>query len=396
VSAARGTERHTDQAPLHVTDLTAAVDGADGPVPIVRGLSFSVGAGETVGIVGESGSGKSFTALSIAGLLPAGARVTGGSVYVQGRDTLTMSEPARRRVRGAEVGMVYQDPMTSLNPMMRIGAQVAEGLTAHGWSATDARARTLQVLGEVGLPSPESLARLYPHQLSGGMRQRVLIAAALAPRPSVLIADEPTTALDVTIQQQILALVARLRDEYGLAIVWITHDLGVVARIADRVLVMYAGRIVEQATTADLFAHPTHPYSAGLVASIPPMRGADRGDLPQIGGVAASVTALPPGCPFAPRCPHRQPHCTEAEPGLIARGASQAVPDRSLDAPLPRSAAPQAPRRRAFPAPVSLAVPDGSLDAPLPRPAAPQAPRRRAFPAPVSLAACWVPPEEWT
>jgi len=341
VSAAASLDPATAAPPLQVTDLTAAVDGADGPVTIVRGLSFSVAAGETVGIVGESGSGKSFTALSIAGLLPDNARVTGGSVRVAGRDTLTMTEASRRRVRGAEIGMVYQDPMTSLNPMMRVGSQVAEALTAHGWSAADARARTLEVLGEVGLPSPASLARLYPHQLSGGMRQRVLIAIALAPRPAVLVADEPTTALDVTIQQQILALVARLRDEYGLAIVWITHDLGVVARIADRVLVMYAGRIVEQATTAQLFARPTHPYSAGLVASIPPMHGADRGDLPQIGGVAASVTALPPGCPFAPRCPQRQPHCTEEEPGLIARGASQTAPD-------------------------------------------------------ASLAACWVPPEEWT
>jgi oligopeptide/dipeptide ABC transporter ATP-binding protein len=255
--------------------------------------------------------------------------------------------------------------MTSLNPMMRIGPQVSEGLVAHGWSHADARARTLQVLGEVGLPSPEGLARLYPHQLSGGMRQRVLIAAALAPRPKVLIADEPTTALDVTIQQQIVALVARLRDEYGLAIVWITHDLGVVARIADRVLVMYAGRIVEQADTAELFARPTHPYSAGLIASIPPMRGTDRGDLPQIGGAAASLASLPRGCPFAPRCPQRQAVCTESEPDLIARGSSLAAPDRSLGAPLPRAAAPQAPRRR-------------------------------ASPAPASLAACWVPPEEWT
>ena len=318
-------DRDTAGPALEVVGLHTAVDGATGPVTIVRGVDFSVRAGETVGIVGESGSGKSFTALSIAGLLPAAARVTAGSVLVGGRDTLAMSDPERRRIRGAGVGMVYQDPMTSLNPMMRIGAQVAEALTAHGWSRPDARARTLEVLGEVGLPSPASLARLYPHQLSGGMRQRVLIAAALAPRPRVLIADEPTTALDVTIQQQILSLVARLRDEYGLAIVWITHDLGVVAKIADRVLVMYAGRIVEQATTADLFAHPAHPYSAGLIASIPPMRGTDRGDLSQIGGAAVSLTALPRGCPFAPRCPQRQAICSEAEPDLMQRGGSSAA-----------------------------------------------------------------------
>jgi oligopeptide/dipeptide ABC transporter ATP-binding protein len=215
--------------------------------------------------------------------------------------------------------------MTSLNPMMRVGAQVAEALTAHGWSSADAKARTLQVLTEVGLPSPKSLARLFPHQLSGGMRQRVLIAAALAPRPKVLIADEPTTALDVTIQQQILTLVAQLRDDYGLAVVWITHDLGVVARIADRVLVMYAGRIAEQAGTLDLFARPAHPYSAGLIASIPPMRGTDRGDLPQIGGTTVSPSALPPGCPYAPRCPQRRDICTQQEPDLLVRERSLAA-----------------------------------------------------------------------
>jgi oligopeptide/dipeptide ABC transporter ATP-binding protein len=319
---------------LRVEDLHTSVATPDGDVEIVRGVGFAVDAGETVGVVGESGSGKSFTALSIAGLLPDSARVTGGSVLVDGRDTLRLPESQRRRIRGAQVGMVYQDPMTSLNPMMRVGAQVAEALTAHGWSSSDAKARTLQVLAEVGLPSPQSLARLYPHQLSGGMRQRVLIAAALAPRPKVLIADEPTTALDVTIQQQILTLVARLRDDYGLAVVWITHDLGVVARIADRMLVMYAGRIAEQAGTTDLFARPAHPYSAGLIASIPPMRGTDRGDLPQIGGSTVSPSSLPPGCPYAPRCPQRRDICTEQEPGLL--------------------------------------------------------PRER------SLAACWVPPEEWT
>jgi oligopeptide/dipeptide ABC transporter ATP-binding protein len=319
---------------LRVEDLHASVTTPDGDVEIVRGVGFAVDAGETVGVVGESGSGKSFTALSIAGLLPDAARVTSGAVLVDGRDTLRLPESQRRRIRGAQVGMVYQDPMTSLNPMMRVGTQVAEALTAHGWSSSDAKARTMQVLAEVGLPSPQSLARLYPHQLSGGMRQRVLIAAALAPRPKVLIADEPTTALDVTIQQQILTLVARLRDDYGLAVVWITHDLGVVARIADRMLVMYAGRIAEQAGTTDLFARPAHPYSAGLIASIPPMRGTDRGDLPQIGGTAVSPSSLPPGCPYAPRCPQRREICTEREPGLL--------------------------------------------------------PRER------SLAACWVPPEEWT
>ncbi len=310
---------------LEVQDLHTVVSTGVDEIEIVRGISFSVDAGETVSIVGESGSGKSFTALSIAGLLPAGARVSAGAVLVQGRDVVPLPEFSRREIRGATVGMVYQDPMTSLNPMMRVGAQVREGLTAHGWSSADAHRRTLEVLGEVGLPSPETMIRLYPHQLSGGMRQRVLIAAALAPRPKVLIADEPTTALDVTIQQQILTLVAQLRDDYGLAVVWITHDLGVVARIAQRVLVMYAGRVAEAAATTDLFAHPTHPYTAGLVRSIPPMGNAERHQLPQIGGAPVSLVELPTGCPFAPRCPQRIARCTTEEPALIARGASMAA-----------------------------------------------------------------------
>jgi oligopeptide/dipeptide ABC transporter ATP-binding protein len=312
-------------AALDVVDLHASVAGPAGDTEIVRGISFSVAAGETVGVVGESGSGKSFTALSIAGLLPDAARITAGSVMVDGRDMVSLSEPQRRTMRGAALGMVYQDPMTSLNPMMRIGPQVRESLTAHGWSGEEATSRTLEVLGEVGLPSPERMARLYPHQLSGGMRQRALIATALAPRPRVLIADEPTTALDVTIQQQILALVTQLRDDYRMAVVWITHDLGVVARIAQRVLVMYAGRIVEDATTTDLFRSPAHPYSAGLVASIPPMRGTDRGDLPQIGGIAVSPSDLPPGCPFRPRCPQAIDRCREEEPDLLPRSTSLAA-----------------------------------------------------------------------
>ncbi|MGH3502989.1 MAG: ABC transporter ATP-binding protein [Nocardioidaceae bacterium] len=310
---------------LEVDGLHTAITSGGGDVEIVRGVSMSVDAGETLGIVGESGSGKSFTALSVAGLLPTGARVTSGSVKVGGQDVLSLPESERRGLRGASVAMVYQNPMTSLNPMMRVGVQVREALTAHGWAAADAKRRTLEVLEEVGLPGPAKMVRLYPHQLSGGMRQRVLIAAALAPKPKVLIADEPTTALDVTIQQQILELVAGLRDEYGLAVVWITHDLGVIARIAQRVLVMYAGRAAEHATTTDLFAAPTHPYSAGLVASIPPMRGTERGVLPQIGGAAVAPTALPPGCPFEPRCPQRMERCATEEPDLLTRGHSKSA-----------------------------------------------------------------------
>jgi oligopeptide/dipeptide ABC transporter ATP-binding protein len=307
---------------LEVQGLRTTVDGR---LDIVRGVDFAVDAGETLAVVGESGSGKSFTALSIAGLLPAGAAVTAGEVRLEGRDLLPLSERERREVRGARIGMVYQDPMTSLNPLMRIGGQIAEGLTAHGWTRSAARTRTVEVLGEVGLPSPERLVRLYPHQLSGGMRQRVLIAAAIAPRPQVLIADEPTTALDVTIQQQILQLVARLRDEYGLAVVWITHDLGVVARIADHVAVMYAGRIAEYAPTRTLFAQPAHPYTDGLLRSLPTPADPHQALLPQIGGVPVSLSALPAGCPFAPRCPQRVEQCVTEEPGLLNRGGSMAA-----------------------------------------------------------------------
>ncbi|MQA96192.1 MAG: ATP-binding cassette domain-containing protein [Streptosporangiales bacterium] len=306
---------------LRVEGLRTAI----GDVEIVRGVGFAVAAGETLAVVGESGSGKSMTALSIAGLLPRGGRVVGGEVLLEGRDVLALPEARRRAVRGAEIGMIYQDPMTSLNPLTRVGAQVAEGLTAHGWTKVRARSRTLEVLAEVGLPSPAAIARLYPHQLSGGMRQRVLIAAAIAPRPKVLIADEPTTALDVTIQQQILDVVARLRDEYGLAVVWITHDLGVVARIADEVLVMYAGRAVERASVRPLFAAPAHPYTAGLLRSIPTPATVHRGALPQIGGIPAAPSGLPAGCPFAPRCPQRIGRCEHEEPPLTDRSPGHAA-----------------------------------------------------------------------
>jgi oligopeptide/dipeptide ABC transporter ATP-binding protein len=310
---------------LAVHDLHTRVVSRTGGTEILRGVGFEVFAGTTLAVVGESGSGKSFTALTIAGLLPEGAEVTAGEVLLDGTDVVHLDEAHRRTLRGASIGMVYQDPMTALNPVMRVGSQVAEGLRAHGWSKSAAAERTLEVLGEVGLPAPRRLARLYPHQLSGGMRQRVLIACALAPRPKVLIADEPTTALDVTIQQQILEVVTNLRDEYGLAVVWITHDLGVVARIADSVAVMYAGRVVERAITTDLFAQPTHPYTAGLLGSIPTAAQAHQQPLPQIGGAPVSLSALPTGCPFAPRCPQRRERCTSEEPPLLDRGASVAA-----------------------------------------------------------------------
>ncbi len=327
---------------LQVRGLHTAVRARAGELEILRGVDLAVDRGETLAVVGESGSGKSFTALSITGLLPPDASITAGQVLLEDRDLASMPAKARRAIRGAEIGMVYQDPMTSLNPVMRIGHQIAEGLTAHGWSKQAARARVVEVLGEVGLPSPERLARLYPHQLSGGMRQRVLIACAIAPRPKALIADEPTTALDVTVQQQILDLVARLRDEYGLAVIWITHDLGVVARIADRVAVMYAGRVVELAETSALFAHPTHPYTDGLLRSLPTPDDPHQAPLPQIGGVPVSLSALPSGCPFTPRCPHRVERCEAAEPDLVDRDGSLAAcwvpPERWITETTPEAA----------------------------------------------------------
>ncbi len=310
---------------LSINGLRTSVPGPRGRVEILRGVSFEVAAGRTLALVGESGSGKSFTALAIAGLLPQGSRVDGGQVLLDGTDVVQLSENRRRTLRGAGIGMVYQDPMTALNPVMRIGKQVIEGLLAHGWSKATARERTLEVLDEVGLPAPDRLARLYPHQLSGGMRQRVLIACALAPRPKVLIADEPTTALDVTIQQQILEVVTTLRDEYRIAVLWITHDLGVVARIADSVAVMYAGRVVEEAEARSLFAQPAHPYTDGLIRSIPTLAQPHQATLPQIGGVPVSLSALPIGCPYAPRCPQRRDRCTTEEPPLLDRGNSSAA-----------------------------------------------------------------------
>ncbi|MEQ7010873.1 ABC transporter ATP-binding protein [Actinopolymorpha sp. B17G11] len=314
------------EAVLAVRDLRASVSsGAGREVPIVRGVSFDVRAGETVALVGESGSGKSFTALALMGLLPDGARITCGSVRLGGRDLLGLDARARRASRGADIAMIYQDPMTSLNPLMRVGDQVVEGLEAHGTRGSAARRRTLDALAEVSLPDPERLARSYPHQLSGGQRQRVMIAMAVALRPRVLIADEPTTALDVTIQQQILTLVDSLARRTGLAVIWITHDLGVVARIARRVLVMYAGRLVESGPSRALFRTPQHPYTTGLLRSLPPMRGDERPPLPQVGGAPPDIAALPAGCAFHPRCPQRIDQCVREEPVLEQRGTNLAA-----------------------------------------------------------------------
>jgi oligopeptide/dipeptide ABC transporter ATP-binding protein len=311
---------------LSVRGLTTVLHLDGGPATIVDDVSFEVGAGETVALVGESGCGKSLTMLSVMGLHPVPpAEIVAGSVVLGGRDVVAMGEADRRAVRGAEMAMVYQDPMTSLNPLMRVGDQIAEVLRAHGRTREDALDRTIEVLAEVGIPRPARAARAYPHEFSGGMRQRVVIAMALALRPKVLIADEPTTALDVTIQQQIISLVARLREQLSMAVIWVTHDLGVVARVAQRVLVMYAGHVVEEGPTGTVFAAPEHPYTAGLLAAIPPVGGSDRHRLRQILGSPPDPASMPAGCPFAPRCPHAIDRCREGMPPLTDRAGSRAA-----------------------------------------------------------------------
>jgi oligopeptide/dipeptide ABC transporter ATP-binding protein len=311
---------------LSVRGLTVEAENGGRPVAIVSDVSFDVAAGETVGVVGETGSGKSMTMLSVMGLLPSPPmRVAAGEVRLDGRDLVSLAEVEMRRIRGADVAMVYQDPMTSLNPVMRIGEQVAEAMTAHGVSAAEARRRTLDALARVGIPAPERTALAYPHEFSGGMRQRAMIAMALALEPRLLIADEPTTALDVTTQQQILTLVKDLRERNRMAIVWVTHDLSVVARLADRVVVMYAGRIVEHGSARRIFRAPEHPYTASLLASLPKPVGAERPPLAQIPGAPPDPGRLPSGCPFHPRCRQARDRCEVDPPPLSGRGDGAAA-----------------------------------------------------------------------
>ncbi|MGH9246914.1 MAG: ABC transporter ATP-binding protein [Acidimicrobiales bacterium] len=310
---------------LSVRGLTTVLHLSGGPVEVVRGVDLDVGAGETVALVGESGCGKTMTMLSVMGLHPQPpAEIVGGRVVVDGVDLMTASERERRAVRGAELAMVYQDPMTSLNPLMRVGDQIAEVLIAHGTTRRRALDRTRDVLAEVGIAQPARAARAYPHEFSGGMRQRVVVAMALALHPKVLIADEPTTALDVTIQQQIIALIGGLRARLGMAVVWVTHDLGVVARVAERTMVMYGGRIVEAGATRRVFRQPEHPYTAGLLAAIPPVKGIERRPLQQIPGAPPDPGHTPAGCPFQPRCPYAVDRC-QVMPPLTDRGGSRAA-----------------------------------------------------------------------
>jgi len=290
----------------------------------VDGVSFRLEAGETLGLVGESGCGKSVTALSLLRLVPdpPGRVMPGSSVRLRGEDLLEADAERLREVRGGEIAMVFQEPMTSLNPVLTVGRQVDEGIRRHrGLGAREAAEETVRLLGRVGIPEPEERRRAYPHQLSGGMRQRVMIAMALACRPSILVADEPTTALDVTVQAQILELLADLQREMGMAILLITHDLGIVAQVADRVAVMYAGKIVEEADVETLYRRPLHPYTEGLLAAVPDLdRRRDR--LAAIPGRVPDPARWPEGCRFRPRCPHAWGRCGE-EPGLLEAGGDR-------------------------------------------------------------------------
>jgi peptide/nickel transport system ATP-binding protein len=304
---------------LRVENLKTYFHTDDAVVRAVDGVSFEVRAGETLAVVGESGSGKSVTALSILRLIPQPpGRIESGRIVFQGRDLLTVSEAEMRRVRGSEISMIFQEPMTSLNPVFTCGEQIIEAVMLHDRvDRRRARQRAIEMLELVGIPSAPQRVDEYPHQLSGGMRQRVMIAMALACRPSVLIADEPTTALDVTIQAQILELLKRLQAEFGMAVIIITHDLGVVAETADRVAVMYAGQVVEYSDVRSAFKRPLHPYAAGLQASLPKL-GETRDRLRVIPGNVPNPARFPPGCRFHPRCPVMlTPRCLESPELLI-------------------------------------------------------------------------------
>ena len=313
---------------LAVRDLKTYFYTADGVTRAVDGISFTVGAGETLGIVGESGCGKSVTALSILQLLPPKiGRIAGGEVLFQGRDLTKLSEAEMRDIRGNDIAMIFQEPMTSLNPVFTVGHQIAEAVRIHqGLDRKAAEQRAVDMLTLVRIPDPARRAQDYPHQFSGGMRQRAMIAMALACDPKLLIADEPTTALDVTIQAQILKLITDLQQRTGAAVILITHDLGVVAETCERVVVAYAGRKVEEADVEDLFARPLHPYTQGLMASLPRMRKTGRrGRLAEIPGVVPSLREPMPGCAFAPRCALATNQCRAEQPQLRAFGDTHLV-----------------------------------------------------------------------
>ena len=320
------TSRAKDEEPmLRVEGLRTHFFTNDGVVRAVDGVDFTIQRGETLGVVGESGCGKSITSLSIMQLLTKPGRTVAGRIIFEGRNLLELPADEVAALRGNDISMIFQEPMTSLNPVFRVGDQIAESIQKHmGWDLAAAKLRCLDLFDLVGIPSPERRIEDYPHQLSGGLRQRVMIAMALANRPKLLIADEPTTALDVTIQAQILELIKRLKDYEHMAVMMITHDLGVIAEMAQSVVVMYAGKIVESAPVVELFKTPKHPYTQGLLASIPSPDKIGR-RLNAIKGVVPHPLNLPPGCTFAPRCPRKFEPCDSAFPALDAVGSAHKV-----------------------------------------------------------------------
>jgi len=310
------------QAPLlEVDNLRVEFNTLEGRIRAVDGISFNVQEGETLGLVGESGCGKSITAMSILRLITPPGRIAAGRILYRGRDLLTVSEPEIRKVRGKEIALIFQEPVAALNPVYTVGNQIAEAIRVHNKvSKKDALIEAVRLLRLVQIPDPERRVRDYPHQMSGGMCQRVMIAMSLSCKPSLLMADEPTTALDVTIQAEILDLLKRLKDEFRLSMLLISHNLGVIAGSADRVAVMYAGRIVEEAPVREIFASPKHPYTIGLLRSVPRLGGRDRGvrrRLPAIPGNVPDPLSREPGCPFAPRCTEVMQVCRREEPQLL-------------------------------------------------------------------------------
>ena len=321
---------------LSVRDLRTSFFSQRGEVQAVRGVSFDVNPGEILGIVGESGSGKSITAMSILRLLKPGGRIKSGSVHFAGQDLMALDQSALRDLRGNRIGMIFQDPMTSLNPTLTVGEQVIETIRRHRKaSRAQARARAVELFELVRIPSAGERLKSYPHEFSGGMRQRVMIAIALACDPQLLIADEPTTALDVTIQRQILALLKDLQRRLGMAVILITHDLGVITETADRVMVMYGGLVMETAPVRDLFAGPRHPYTRGLLAAVPDLRDDTHRRLTPIPGSPPDMANPPSGCPFTARCPHAMRQCAAELPPIFGTGQGARCWLRHPDAPPP-------------------------------------------------------------
>ena len=313
-------EKPDDGTLLVVDNLTVSFPTDDGLVNAVRGVSYTLRSGEAMGIVGESGSGKSVSSMAVMGLLPKNAQIA-GSVRFRGQELIGMSEKQYTSIRGNKIAMIFQDPLTSLNPVYTVGKQIAEAVLAHNdVSKAAARDRAIELLGIVGIPFPEQRVDNYPHELSGGMRQRIVIAIAMANNPDVIIADEPTTALDVTVQAQVLEALEAARVETGAALVLITHDLGVIAGHAERVCVMYAGKLVETGSAEDVFYRPRMPYTLGLLGSLPRLDRGERTRLTPIKGSPPSLLNLPPGCPFTPRCPLARELCDREEPELMPAG----------------------------------------------------------------------------